>query len=246
MILKLHHKIQRYLFKETYFITHFYNCYRFILQAEFIRQYIPADIKIHMVGHSIGTYMILQLMKKEDIRSRITSSSMLFPTIYNLIGTPLGVFCKYIVEPILPVVIFLVWIFSIFPYYLAYFVTYLYLNISFVPKKYISANIRPTIEMVKPTVIAKVFHLGLNAIDVVQEIDADIISKDKDKFKFYYGSTDLWVPVSHCKKLTDVVPKVDAQVCARNFNHGFVIKYPEHVGEMVADWISNWRSNGKL
>lgn len=199
-----------------------------------------------MIGHSIGTYMILQLLKKEDIKNRIISSSMLFPTIYNLAGTPLGVFCNYIVKPILSLVLFISWIFTLFPNIVATFLVYAYFSIIFVPKKEISKNIPTTIDMIRPSIIGKVFHLGFSEIDTVQDIDVDVIRSNMDKLKFYYGETDLWVPVSHCKKLKDECPKVDAQVCKRGFNHAFVLKYSEEIGDMVSGWITDWRNNGKL
>lgn len=54
-------------------------------QVEFIRKYIPSDVKIYLVGHSIGAYMSLQLMKFDDISERIHHCYLLFPTLEYMV-----------------------------------------------------------------------------------------------------------------------------------------------------------------
>lgn len=234
---QIDHKVRRLCF------ILFFSRKSHLFQAEFIRKYVPSDVKIHMVGHSIGTFVILQLLKQDDIKSRIKSSSMLFPTIYNLLYTPLGLFCVYFVKPILPLVIFVSFIFSILPTFLATFLTYLYFTIISVPRKHIKQHLLPTIRMIKPSIIKKVFHLGFDEIMTIKELESEVINENADRMKFYFGTTDLWVPTHHYEKVKTSCPKADAQLCERNFNHAFVLKYPEEVGEMVGNWIIDWNKN---
>ncbi|GJQ71987.1 hypothetical protein Trydic_g3091 [Trypoxylus dichotomus] len=42
----------------------------------FIEKYIPMDVKIHLVGHSVGTYTILHLLEHENIKQRVTNVEM--------------------------------------------------------------------------------------------------------------------------------------------------------------------------
>lgn len=56
---------------------------------------MPSDVKIHLIGHSIGAWMILQLLENERIRSRIQKCYMLFPTVERMMESPNGwVFTK--------------------------------------------------------------------------------------------------------------------------------------------------------
>lgn len=36
-------------------------------KKEFINRYVPKGCKIHLVGHSVGAYMALQLLKDDDV-----------------------------------------------------------------------------------------------------------------------------------------------------------------------------------
>lgn len=57
-----------------------------MFQLEFIRKYIPADVKIHLVGHSIGAYISLQLFEFDDISERIHHCYLLFPTLEYMVN----------------------------------------------------------------------------------------------------------------------------------------------------------------
>lgn len=56
-----------------------------ISQVEFIRNNIQPDVKIHLIGHSIGAYMALQLLKIDDISKQIQHCYALFPTIEYMV-----------------------------------------------------------------------------------------------------------------------------------------------------------------
>lgn len=70
----------------------------FFIQIAFIEQYIPKDAKLHLVGHSIGCWMILQLLKNEDFAKRVVKCYLLFPTIERMAETPNGRFLTRIVS----------------------------------------------------------------------------------------------------------------------------------------------------
>lgn len=56
----------------------------------FIEKYIPQNSKIILIGHSIGAYIILKLLKEKIRESDIVKSILLFPTIERMAVTPNG------------------------------------------------------------------------------------------------------------------------------------------------------------
>jgi predicted alpha/beta hydrolase family esterase len=55
----------------------------------FIRDYLPKDVKLILIGHSIGCYMILKLL--DDLEShQVLRCFMLFPTIERMAESPKG------------------------------------------------------------------------------------------------------------------------------------------------------------
>lgn len=61
-------------------------------QVAFIKQYVPKDAKLHLVGHSIGSWCILQLLKDQEIAKQVVRCYLLFPTIERMAETPNGKF----------------------------------------------------------------------------------------------------------------------------------------------------------
>ncbi|XP_029315757.1 lipid droplet-associated hydrolase isoform X4 [Cottoperca gobio] len=55
----------------------------------FLRRHVPRDTSLVLVGHSIGCYIILDMMKRNP-ELKIIKSIMLFPTIERMAQTPQG------------------------------------------------------------------------------------------------------------------------------------------------------------
>lgn len=56
----------------------------------FLEKYVPQNTKIILIGHSIGAYIILKLLKEKTRESDIVKSILLFPTIEHMALTPNG------------------------------------------------------------------------------------------------------------------------------------------------------------
>lgn len=65
-------------------------------QAEFIKKYIPQDAHLHLIGHSIGAWMVLNLLKDNDVEKRIQRCYLLFPTIEYMAETRNGRFLNFV------------------------------------------------------------------------------------------------------------------------------------------------------
>lgn len=68
------------------------------LQKEFIKKYVPEDAKLHLIGHSIGSWMVLNILKDNFISKRVTKCYLLFPTIEHMAKTRNGRFFTRVVS----------------------------------------------------------------------------------------------------------------------------------------------------
>lgn len=64
----------------------------------FVNEYIPKDARVHLVGHSIGAWMILKLLEDEVFAGRVVKCYLLFPTIEHMADTHSGKFFSNIVS----------------------------------------------------------------------------------------------------------------------------------------------------
>lgn len=60
------------------------------MQKDFIKKYVPENAKLHLVGHSIGSWMILNMLKDDVIAKKVTKSYLMFPTIEHMAKTSNG------------------------------------------------------------------------------------------------------------------------------------------------------------
>lgn len=194
---------------------------------------MPKDVKIHFIGHSIGSYIILQLLEVPSIKERVVKSYLLFPTIEYMAETPNGKLLVNFVKHILKLVLFLAWIFMILPTFIQNILLYIYSAIRNVEDKH-KETIR---NIVNPDVLDKVFFMAFDEMDLVRERNQNSIVENVKKIKFYYGATDGWTPIKYYEKLKKDVPDVEAELCVRNFNHAFVLGMSVPVGQMVSNWI---------
>lgn len=213
------------------------------MQADFIHKYVPKGVKLHLVGHSIGTYCILNLLEQADIEERVLTCSLLFPTIQKLSSTPLGVFCKWLVRPILPLVILFSWLIAILPDKIACVLFAIYFWIVGSTREIYKDLLEPTRQLVRPDVLRRVFHLGFSHINEVGEFKENVVKRwaKKRRMKMYYGARDLWAPVRYAYHVRHKCPEAHVDVCSKGYNHAFVTKYPVEVADMVVEWITEWR-----
>ncbi|XP_055640355.1 lipid droplet-associated hydrolase [Toxorhynchites rutilus septentrionalis] len=206
-------------------------------KVEFIRKYVPSDVRIHLIGHSIGCYLALELLKIPDISDRIQHCYFLFPTIERMADSRNGFMLTKCVKPIYFIVRLFYRCIDLLPNFLKIWIIYIYFLLSGIPKFYLGTALKYT----NPSVIDKVWFMALDEMEKVRELDSDIILQNKDRLKFYYGTTDGWVPVKYCNELKSRIHGVDAEICTRKIDHAFVLRSSEQMGFMVSEWILKHR-----
>ncbi|XP_071649079.1 lipid droplet-associated hydrolase [Temnothorax longispinosus] len=216
------------------------DCYGLTAQiqhkAEFIRRYIPEDAHLYLVGHSIGAWLVLNLLKNDDIERRIRRCYLLFPTIEYMAETRNGRFFNNFISRAAPIWICLSWIFTtIFPVALQTFMIRIFgMMFCGIPPK----SIRAVREMLNPRVLRRIINLANEEMKYVKEADHETISKHADKLWLYYGAKDGWAPVKYYRNIVSKHPDLNAQVCQRGFRHSFVLNDDVDMGRIIADLIN--------
>lgn len=168
------------------------------------------------------------------INKAIDRSYMLFPTIEYMSDTPNGKFMTGTVRHVVWLLVFLSWIYTILPSLLQNFLVYLFIKFQGIPKM----HLKTIVSFINPRVLENVFFMAFEEMELVKERDNDAIRDNLKKLKFYYGTTDGWVPVNYCEKVRAEFPEADVELCERKFDHSFVLSTSREVGNMVAGWIN--------
>lgn len=207
-------------------------------KAEFIRRYVPADVRIHLIGHSIGAWMALELLKQPDIKARVAHSYLLFPTIERMGETVPG---RMLTQAILPYWGLLSWgirLFNVLPTMLAALLVSAYFWAVRIPLTYVGT----TLKYLRLSILSQILHLAADEMRLVREVDVQTLTENAGQLKLYYGATDGWTTPGYCAELKRRVPGLDAEVDGLGIRHAFVLKRSEMMGRMVAGWIVERRS----
>ncbi|KAM6912942.1 lipid droplet-associated hydrolase [Xenentodon cancila] len=199
----------------------------------FIRKRVPRETSLVLVGHSIGCYMILEMMRRNP-ELRVVRAIMLFPTIERMAQTPQGkvmtpVLCQLRYLAYLPV-----FLLSLLPECVQ--AALIKLMFSGIPSLD-QCTIQPTVELLSGDCAANSMYLGGQEMRTVLERDNITIRKHLDKLLFYYGATDHWCPVRYFHDMKRDFPLGDFRLCEKGFRHAFVLDSGCQVAKMLVEWI---------
>ncbi|KAH8371052.1 hypothetical protein KR093_006002 [Drosophila rubida] len=203
-------------------------------KVEFIKKYVPSHVKIHLIGHSIGAWMILQLLKDEEVRQRIKKCYMLFPTVERMMESPNGWVFTKIAMPLNSVFGYIFFtVFNALSIWLRLILIQIYFLIFSIPKQFAGTALK----YATPSVAEKVVFLADDEMSRVRGLQREIVEENLELFKFYYGTTDGWVPVSYYDQLKKDFPKVDAQLDSKRIAHAFVLRHSKPMAGIVSNMI---------
>uniref|UniRef100_A0A8D8WKI4 Lipid droplet-associated hydrolase n=1 Tax=Cacopsylla melanoneura TaxID=428564 RepID=A0A8D8WKI4_9HEMI len=210
-------------------------------KIDFIRSHIPSHITIYLIGHSVGSKIIMDLVKQApDISSRTGGCYLLFPTLERIRNTPAADFVVPLLTYLGPVLLFLASIFRLFPRPMQRFLVSTTLMI----QHFKSADphcVDATVDLINPNVLRHVIFLALDEMEMIKELDVETLNAHASKVRIYFGSKDDWCPPSHCWNLKDKCPNVRAQVCKEDIKHAFVLHSSQSMAEKLAAWFEEDR-----
>ncbi|XP_036336935.1 lipid droplet-associated hydrolase [Rhagoletis pomonella] len=204
-------------------------------KKEFIQRFVPANTKIHLIGHSIGAWMVIQLLEEQTIRDRVKKCYLLFPTLERMLDSPNGWNFTKIGVPLYTTVGFLIPLFNRLPKALQIFGIQLYFWLLNIPKTVLNT----ALEYSKAPVMEKVIFLAKDEMARVCNLDSKLIEKHMPLLKLYYGTTDGWVPVKYYNQLCSRFPEIDAELDKQCIDHAFVLRYSGSMSHIVSKMIEN-------
>lgn len=81
-------------------------------KAAIIRNFVPQGCKLHIIGHSMGAKVALELLKMPEFEDRIEKCYMLFPTVERIADTRNAQFMRPFVHYFGSTLVFLSWVSS--------------------------------------------------------------------------------------------------------------------------------------
>ncbi|OCT81290.1 lipid droplet-associated hydrolase [Xenopus laevis] len=202
-------------------------------KLSFLKAHVPANIKLILIGHSIGCYIILEMMKRTaDLK--VLQSIMLFPTIERMAQSPQG-------KIMTPLLCSLRYIF----YMPLYLLSYLPENIKMSLVRFIlrgiksvdEASIEACLNLFRIDCAANAMYMGSQEMVKVLERDNDTIKHNLQKLIFYYGATDHWCPVQYYEEIKKAFPEGSILLCEKGIRHAFVLDSSNEVASMIIDWL---------
>ncbi|XP_032528325.2 lipid droplet-associated hydrolase isoform X1 [Danaus plexippus] len=210
-------------------------------KLDLIENYVDKKSKFHFIGHSIGSWMIVELLhNNNDILNRVSTVNLLFPTLQNMAETKNGRFINGFVKRMHCVILFLCQILSLFPNFLINFLLNIYLMLHSLPLFY-NERIKKVID---PRILEKVFFLAFDEMDNVRSLNNEAIHKITKTCNVIYSCFDGWAPLDYMAELKKQHPHL-RMVEAANVAHSFVLKSSQIVAEMVSNHIKEQKSSAQ-
>ncbi|KAL3890213.1 hypothetical protein ACJMK2_002505 [Sinanodonta woodiana] len=201
-------------------------------KVSFIRQYIPKDVSLILIGHSIGCYMIIKMLEEVD-QSHVHRCFLLFPTIERMKTSPNGIVAT-------PILKYLRWLVTSFVYctsYLSPASKYKLLAWYFKDKNVNPCILNASMHLFDPLCAGNAMYMAHQEMQTVDKLDVDLIQKHLSKLSFYYGQSDRWCPKEYCHGMRKSFFHGDIRLCEKGFSHAFVIDASREMADTVWEWL---------
>ncbi|KAK1793511.1 hypothetical protein P4O66_011885 [Electrophorus voltai] len=224
----------------------------------FLFEHVPRDMHVVLIGHSIGCYIVLEMMKRDqELKGAVEAwagngscpfnalpnagtaqfvlkSIMLFPTIERMACTPQGkvmtpVLCQLRYATYLPI-----FLLSLLPRWLKTSLVRMALR-GF--HSLDSSIIPAAVGLIDVDCAANAMYMGSQEMKLVKERDNSTIRKHLRKIIFYYGATDHWCPVEYYHDMRKDFPDGDIRLAEREFCHAFVLDTGKEMANIISEWI---------
>lgn len=205
-------------------------------KMNFINTYVPDGTKIHLIGHSIGAWMVLEMLKSPFLRKRVVQCYLLFPTIERLAVSPKGWLFNNIILPFSPILKVLVQCFNKLSVSKRSRLIQWYFWLKGIPYYYVDT----VLKFLTPPVIEKVLFLAKNEMKIVRELNHEVIKECFPLLQLYYGANDEWVPTKYFEDLKQKYPKINAVMDTEKIDHSFVLNNSIEMADIVGQFIKTY------
>lgn len=206
-------------------------------KIDFINRFLPKDVQVYLVGHSVGSKFCLDLLKVPQFSDQVQHAYLLFPTIERMIESKKGRLVPTVDRFFFLLRLFYN-IFNLMPSSWKRAVVKWQCRRQEIPEEFFE----PSIQYTNPPVIDKIWFLALDEMQKIRQLDDETVKSNMNRLKLYYGSRDDWVNNEFYHEIVEAYPEIDAEMCQKGYEHAFVIKSSCEVGKMVSEWITLKRS----
>lgn len=155
-------------------------------KIEFVKKYVPEHVKIHMISHSIGSWISLQMLKDPQLKAKVINCYFLFPALDELAASPRGKAFRYLLMPAYhPFEIFYKKVILRMPEELIKIIVSMFFYVTRLPMK-----IYPIIytHLLSPGPGQRSYRLAASAMRRIKQLDVKLIKEHKDVLHIYYGT----------------------------------------------------------
>jgi pimeloyl-ACP methyl ester carboxylesterase len=214
------------------------------------------DFDIILIGHSIGCYVIIELLELLDtqFKSRVKKNILLFPTIERMNETPNGRFAWYATNFFLWFIYFILYLVILLPEKLKKFLIYNFWtrHLTKTPAL-VNENQRPKhkpSEIVHSmstrfSCIRSILHMARDEMNQVNQRNSKLIEDNLHLFVFYYGVSDKWCPINYYHEMKSYLndysngAKHSLLLDEHGLEHAFVIHQDQSIimSKKIHQWI---------
>lgn len=163
---------------------------------EFIDKYIPEGVNLHLIGHSIGAKICVELVKRYKAKHN-AAAYLLFPTLERMADTPQGRKMWPLLGPLRKPVILTVslinwllpetWLHSIVGWFLGYKGASLEAiegtkDGFSASSSAVHVNVRTTVRYLLPEALERSLFMAHDEFQVVRELNAEDIRQHSDRY----------------------------------------------------------------
>ncbi|CAI2309619.1 unnamed protein product [Caenorhabditis sp. 36 PRJEB53466] len=188
----------------------------------FVREHLPRGKEVYILGHSIGSYMMLRILA-EVINDgfHVEKAVGLFPTIVHMATSPNGKRLQGTLA-VLQRHDWLAktasWWVDYIPSFVKKFLVGLNLSHPNTPPEIVDA----AVELIHMDVFRNIVHMSNDELDFVLDLNEHLLEK-KDVIHFYYGLKDGWCPVEHGHSMIERLGSEKVTLDEHDCEHAFVI-----------------------
>lgn len=199
----------------------------------FLQKHDKKD-SLYLVGHSIGCWMILQMLRQLD-PFRVKKVVLLFPTVERMSATPNGQRLASLFTTWRTPFTGLVWLLSCVPDWLRRYILSWYFHTT--PGDHLQHVTQATLNIDSKS-MHNILCMADQEMKVVVEPPLDVIDQNIDKIVFYYGSEDKWTLASCYEDMKSRHPDKDINLCTYGYPHAFVEYASIEMAEFVFSRLS--------
>ncbi|CAD6189061.1 unnamed protein product [Caenorhabditis auriculariae] len=204
-------------------------------KLDFVKEFLPRGHRVYMLGHSIGSYMLLRILPyiKEDFN--LKKAVCLYPTIEKMAETPNGIRLRKVLATLNAND----WLAKSLTFWLDFlpstakkWLVSWNLTGEGVPADVISS----ASELLNMNVFRNIVHMSNDELDQVTELDETLLFH-KESIFFYYGIRDGWCPLELGEKMSARMARGHVIVDTHNCEHAFVIRDGKVMAEEMLQFI---------